>query len=79
MRIAMAKEAFNRKISLETDKLIIGLNKNFVRCWSIAMYGSETWKLIPYTGRKFLLHREWNKGPKYEFKIPSGVLQFIIL
>ena len=47
MRIAMTKEAFDRKISLLKSKLSIGLRKKFVRCyvWSIALYGSETWTL----------------------------------
>ena len=45
MRIAIAKEAFNRKMSLLTSKLNIELKKKLVRCyvWSIALYGSETW------------------------------------
>ena len=47
MRIAIAKEAFNRKMSLLTSKLNIELRKKLVRCyiWSIAVYGSETWTL----------------------------------
>jgi len=47
MRIAIAKEAFNRKMSLFTSKLNIELKKKLVRCyvWSIALYGSETWAL----------------------------------
>ena len=47
MRIAIAKEAFNRKISLLTSKLNIELRKELVRCyvWSIALYGSEIWTL----------------------------------
>ena len=38
MRIAIAKEAFNRKISLKLT---------LVRCyvWRIALYSSETWAL----------------------------------
>ena len=37
MRIAIAKEAFNRKMSLLTSKLNIELKKKLVRCyvWSI--------------------------------------------
>ena len=48
MRVVIAKEAFNRKISLLTSKLNIGLRKKLVRCyvWSITLYGSETWTLI---------------------------------
>ena len=47
MRIAIAKEASNRKISLLTSKLNIEFWKILVRCyvWNIALYGSETWKL----------------------------------
>ena len=47
MRIAIAKEAFNRKMSLLTSKLNTELKKKLVRCyvWSIALYGSETWTL----------------------------------
>ena len=46
-RIAIAKEAFNRKISLLTSKVHIALRKKLVKCyiWSIALYGSETWTL----------------------------------
>jgi hypothetical protein len=47
MRIVIAKEAFNRKMSLLTIKLNIELKKKLVKCyvWSIAYYGSETWTL----------------------------------
>ena len=42
--IEIAKEAFNRKISLLTGKLNIELRKKLARCyvWSIALRGSET-------------------------------------
>ena len=41
MRIAIAKEAFNRKISLLISKLNTELRKKLVRCfvWSNALYG----------------------------------------
>ena len=44
MRIVIAKEAFNRKMSLLTSKLNIELKKKLVRyyVWSIALYGLET-------------------------------------
>ena len=44
MRIAIAKEAFKRKMSLLKSKLNIELRKKLVRyyVWSIAQYGSET-------------------------------------
>ena len=53
MRIA--KETFNRKISLLTSKLNFELKNKLVRCnvWSIALYGSETWTLRKL-GRKYL-------------------------
>ena len=47
MRIAIAIEAFNRKISFLTSKLNIKLMKKLVKyyIWSIALYGSETWTI----------------------------------
>ena len=47
MRIAIAKEAFNRKMSHLTSKLNIELRKKLVKCpvWSIYLCGSETWTL----------------------------------
>jgi hypothetical protein len=47
MRISIAKEAFNRKISFLTRNLNIELREKLVRyyVWSIALYGSETWTL----------------------------------
>ena len=43
MRIAIAKEAFNRKMPLFTSKFNIELNMKLVTCyvWSIALSGSE--------------------------------------
>ena len=43
--ISIAKEAFNRKISLLKSQLNIEFKKKLVRCnvWSIALYGSDTW------------------------------------
>jgi hypothetical protein len=40
MRIASAKEAFSRKMSLLTSKLNIELKKKLVRCyvWSISVW-----------------------------------------
>ena len=45
MRIAMAKEGFNIKISILTSKISIELGKKLVRCyvWSMTLYGSGTW------------------------------------
>ena len=43
MRIAIAKEAFNRTLSFLISKLNIEHRKKLVRC--IALCGSETWTL----------------------------------
>ena len=55
MRIAIAKDAFNRKMSLLTSKVNIEPKKKLVTCyvWSIALYGSETWTLRKLV-RKYL-------------------------
>ena len=47
VRIAMAKETLNRKISLLTSKISIELRNKLVRYYaqSIALYGSEIWAL----------------------------------
>ena len=46
-RIAMAKAAFIKKKTLFTSKLHLNLRKKLIKCyiWSMALYGSETWKL----------------------------------
>jgi hypothetical protein len=46
-RIAMAKTAFNKKMTLFTNTLDLELRKKLVNCyfWSIALYGAETWTL----------------------------------
>jgi len=43
----MAKAAFNKKRTLFTSTLDLGLRKKLVKCyvWSIALYGAETWTL----------------------------------
>jgi hypothetical protein len=43
----MAKAAFNKKRTLSTSTLDLGLRKKQVKCyiWSIALYGAETWTL----------------------------------
>ena len=46
-RIAMAKEAFNRKKRIFCGSLQKELRKRLVKCfvWSVALYGAETWTL----------------------------------
>ena len=43
----MAKEAFNRKISIFCRSLEKELRKRLLKCfvWSVALYGAETWPL----------------------------------
>jgi hypothetical protein len=43
----MAKTAFNKKRTLFTSTLDVGLRKKLVKCyvWSIALCGAETWTL----------------------------------
>ena len=46
-RIAMEKEAFNRKNSIFCGPLEKELRKRLVKCfvWSVALYGAKTWKI----------------------------------
>ena len=46
-RIAIAKEAFNRKRRIFCRPLERELRKRLVKCfvWSVALYGAETWTL----------------------------------
>jgi hypothetical protein len=46
-RIAMAKEAFNKKKNIFTSKLDLNLRKKLVKCYisSVALYGAEMWTL----------------------------------
>ena len=74
---------FNRKISLLTSKLNIGLSKNLVRCyvWSIALYGSETW-VLRNLERKYLKSIEiwfWRRMEKIKWpeKVTNEVLQHV--
>ena len=47
VRIAIAKEAFNRKIRIFCGPLGKELRKKIVKCfvWSVTLYGAETWTL----------------------------------
>jgi len=61
MRIAIAKEAFNRKISLLTSKLNIKLRKKLVRCnvSSNDFYGSEAWTQRKLEREYFETYEMW--------------------
>ena len=80
MRIAIAKEAFNRKCHL-TSKLNIELKKKLVRChvWSIALYGSETLRKLE---RKYLDSFEmwcWRRMEKIKWSEKVTNEQVILL
>ena len=47
IRLAQAKEAFNRRKELLTQKFSLKLKKRLVRTlvWSVALYASETWTI----------------------------------
>ena len=46
-RIALGKEAFNKKSDIMRGSLSLHLKKRMVKAfvWSVALYGSETWTL----------------------------------
>ena len=46
-RLAMAKEAFNRKRSIFCRSLQKELRKRLMKCfvWNVALYGAKTWAL----------------------------------
>jgi hypothetical protein len=75
MRIFIAKEAFNRKMLLLTSNLNIELNKKLVRCyvWSIALYGSETWKLRKLERKYFESFEMWFWRRMEKIKWPEEV------
>lgn len=47
LRIAVAKEAFNKKKKLLCEPINKNLRKRLVKCyiWSVALYGAETWTM----------------------------------
>ena len=42
----MGKEAFNKKSDLVRGSLSLYLKKRMEFVWSVALYGSETWKIF---------------------------------
>ena len=60
MRILIAKEAFNRKISSLTSKLNNGLRKELVSYfWSIALYGPGVWTLTKLEWKYLESFEKW--------------------
>ena len=64
-RIALGKEAFNKKKDLMQKSLSLHLQKRMVKVfvWSVVLYGSETWTLV-YKKRIFSDLRHWNVDMK---------------
>ncbi|KAJ4429433.1 hypothetical protein ANN_21602 [Periplaneta americana] len=68
-RIAMAKEAFNRKRSVFCGFLEKELRKRLVNCfvWSVALYGAETWTLRR-SEEKRIKHLKCGYGEEWSVK-----------
>ena len=83
MKISIAKEAFNRKLSFLTSKLNTEHRKKFVRCyvWSIALNSLDIWTLI-ILGREYLESFEtwcWRRMEKIKWseKVTNELLEGI--
>ena len=61
MKIGIAKEAFDRKISLLIIKLDVELKRKLLVCyvWGIALYSSETWTLRKLEGKRLESFEMW--------------------
>lgn len=60
-RIAMAKEAFNKKRRLLCGSMDRNLRKRLAKCfiWSVALYGAETWTLRKEDERRLEAFEMW--------------------
>ena len=60
-RIALGKEAFNKKSDLMRGSLSLQLKKRMVKAfvWSVALYGSETWTLEKENIRRLEAFEIW--------------------
>ena len=80
-RIAMTKEAFNRKRSIFCESLVKELRKRLVKCflWSVALYDAETWTLRRNEQKRLESFEMWSwKGMglvKWTDKINAVVLE----
>ena len=56
-RIAMAKEAYNRRGELMRGSLPMNIKKRMVKTlvWSVALYGAETWTMKTRDVEKMLM------------------------
>jgi hypothetical protein len=60
-RIAMAKEAFNKRGELLRGSLSVEMKKRMVKAliWSVALYGSETWTMTAEEVRRLEAFEMW--------------------
>ena len=60
-RIAMAKEAFNKRGELLRGSLSVEMKKRMVKAliWSVALYGSETWTMTAEEVRRLEAFAMW--------------------
>lgn len=74
-RIAIAKEAFNKKRRLLCGSMDRKLRKRMAKCfiWSVALYGAETWTLRKEDERRLEAFEMWTwrrmEGIKWEDKV----------
>jgi hypothetical protein len=61
IRLAQAKEAFNRRKELLTQKFSLKLRKRLVRTlvWSVALYASETWTILKADAARIEAFEMW--------------------
>jgi len=83
-RIALGKEAFNKKSDLMWGSLSLHLKKRMVKAfvWSVALYGSETWTLQKEDIRRLEAFEIWiwrhmMKVPWTEHKTNKEILQMV--
>jgi len=83
-RIALGKEAFNKKSDLMRGSLSLHLKKRMMKAfvWSVALYGSETWTLQKEDIRLLEAFEIWiwrrvMKVPWTEHKTNEDILQMV--
>ena len=79
-RVAMAKEAFNRKRSIFCGPFKKELRKRLVKCfvWSVVLYGAETWTLRRNEQKRLEAFEMWvwrrMESVKWADKIKNAVV-----
>ena len=75
-RIAMAKEAFNRKRNIFCGPLEKELRKRLEKClvWRVALYGAETWTLRRNEQKRLEAFEMWMERGKWTNNINNAVV-----